>query len=180
MSCVDISFQNLASVYAFLFKRISLSLLQLYMNTDKKIGILSNALAVEIKVLLAYYYSDEEIVEILKLFFKDTEKLIRALFIRRLMQICKDKKIYQLFYVSIKLYFLNKQIQAEFPMLVKESCKIVRVKVNGVFNVEAPLSFNGALSAIVDDEICNVLSEINSVNGQKYDSQDNSTNSLLF
>lgn len=130
------------------------------MNKNKKIEILSTALAVEIKILLAYHYSDEEIVKIVTLFFKDTKKLIRASFIRRLMQMCKDKKFYQLFYISIKLYLLYKQIQTEMPMLVKESLKQVRGKVNGMFNVETRLSFNGALSAIVDDEICTILREI--------------------
>lgn len=80
------------------------------MKTDKKIEVLSTALAVEIKVLLASYYSGEKIVEVLKLFYKETKKIICACFINRLIQIYQNKNFAQSFYTSIKLYCLCKQM----------------------------------------------------------------------
>lgn len=49
-------------------------------------------------------------------------------------------------------------MQVEVPTLIRENLELIRKKINGLFNIEAPLSFNVALSVIIDDEICTVLS----------------------
>ena len=150
------------------------------MNKNQKIELLSQAIAVEIKLLIAEHYSCEEIAEITStMFIKSINKLLRVFSLSELIQIYKEN-VFKSVYVSIKFYYSYRKMLVEVPLLVKDSFKLLKEKNNEGFNMQAPLSFNLALSAIVDDEICTILSKKNSASILKYANEDNSTNSLLF
>ena len=129
------------------------------MNKNQKIELLSQAIAVEIELLIAEHYSCEEIAQIgSMMFIKSINKLLRNFYLSKLVQIYKQN-LFRSNYISIKLYCSYRKMLVEVPILVKDSLKLVKEKNNQGFNMEAPLSFNLALSMIVDDEICTFLSK---------------------
>lgn len=94
------------------------------------------------------------------MFIKSINKLLRDFYLSKLTHIYK-KNVFKSIYASIKLYYSYRKMLVEVPMLVKESLKLLKEKNNEGFNMQAPLSFNLALSALVDDEICTILSNTN-------------------
>lgn len=123
------------------------------MNKEKKIELLSNALVAEMKILLRYHFSNEETEVILKLLSKNVEKVIVNLFIQKVKDLYKKVNFWKLIYQTLKLYWTLNQLRAEMLVLLEESFNRLEQRFKEPINLEAHLNLNGALLAIVEQEL---------------------------
>lgn len=130
------------------------------MNKEKKLQLLSNALAAETKVLLAAHFSDEEIAIAQIILIENVERVTTNLFLQTVLHLYKKISFRQFIQKSGKLFWLLRQIRREINALLTQSLCEVKTARNTPLEVKAPLSFNTALLAIINDETsCFFLSD---------------------